>query len=35
MMLCLEQIDVIDENWIDLFPCDDVVYLTPDANEGL
>ncbi|XP_062849438.1 tRNA methyltransferase 10 homolog B [Trichomycterus rosablanca] len=28
-------IDITDESWIDLFPCADVVYLTPDAPEAL
>lgn len=35
MTLCIEQIDVTEESWIDLFPCEDVIYLTPDASEGL
>ncbi|XP_066538015.1 tRNA methyltransferase 10 homolog B [Hoplias malabaricus] len=28
-------IDVTEESWIDLFPSEDVVFLTPDASEAL
>ncbi|KAB5579108.1 hypothetical protein PHYPO_G00190950 [Pangasianodon hypophthalmus] len=28
-------IDITAESWIDLFPCEDVIYLTPDASEAL
>ncbi|KAF5902806.1 tRNA methyltransferase 10 B isoform X1, partial [Clarias magur] len=28
-------IDVSEKSWIDLFPFEDIVYLTPDANEAL
>ncbi|XP_057199539.1 tRNA methyltransferase 10 homolog B-like isoform X2 [Triplophysa rosa] len=27
--------DVTDESWFHLFPTEDVIYLTPDANEAL
>ncbi|KAF4088963.1 hypothetical protein AMELA_G00060720 [Ameiurus melas] len=28
-------IDVTEESWIELFPCEDIIYLTPDASEAL
>ncbi|XP_027033968.1 tRNA methyltransferase 10 homolog B isoform X1 [Tachysurus fulvidraco] len=28
-------IDVTEESWIDLFPTEDIIYLTPDASEAL
>ncbi|XP_072544857.1 tRNA methyltransferase 10 homolog B [Salminus brasiliensis] len=28
-------IDVTEESWIDLFPSQDIIYLTPDASEAL
>ncbi|XP_060730949.1 tRNA methyltransferase 10 homolog B isoform X2 [Tachysurus vachellii] len=28
-------IDVTEESWIDLFPSEDIIYLTPDASEAL
>lgn len=33
--LFIKQIEITEESWIDLFPSEDIIYLTPDANEAL